>query len=76
MKTYGGASFKNKEYIYKLSNYLETVFGKEGLVTNVVYNDYFEKYYLSIILPDDHNPDFILGLIDGIKHEHDGFLKD
>lgn len=40
------------------------------LELEVVYNEYFRKYYLSGTLPANHSPDYILGLVDGTVHEY------
>ena len=40
------------------------------LEIQVEYNDYFKSYYLVGSLPIEHNPDYIMGIVHGIEHEH------
>jgi hypothetical protein len=55
----------------EFANYLkERLKVFEDLDVTITYNDYFKRFYLSGTLPADHNPDYILGLVDGIVHEH------
>jgi hypothetical protein len=55
----------------EFANYLkERLKVFQELEVTITYNEYFRKYYLSGTLPADHNPDYILGLVDGTVREH------